>query len=55
MPKRDEIAIKKWFFGGKKWVIGPKESRDDNQTRKAKWCKMQVICLKTDKTQGVKE
>ena len=21
MPKREEIAIKKWFFGGKKWVI----------------------------------
>jgi len=43
MPKRDEIAIKKWFFGGKKWVIGPKKSRDANQTRKAKWCKMRLF------------
>ena len=36
MPKRDEIAIKKWFFRGKKWVIEPKKSQDVNQTRKAK-------------------
>ena len=55
MPKREEIAIKKWFFGGKKRVIGPKKSRDANQTRKAKWCKMQLFCLKTDKRKDVKE
>ena len=55
MPQRDEIGIKKWFLGGKKWVIRPKKSRDANQTRKAKWCKMQLFCLKTDKRKDVKE
>ena len=55
MPKREEIAIKKWFFGGNKWVIGPNKSRDAKQPRKAKWCKMQLFCLKTDKRKDVKE
>ena len=44
---------KKWGFRGKKCVIGPEKIRAGNQTRKAKWCKMQVLNLKTDKTQGV--
>ena len=55
MTRRGKTALKKCFFGGKKWVIGPKKSRDDNQTRKAKWCKMQLFCLKTDKRKDVKE
>ena len=55
MAKRGKIAVKKWDFRGKKWVIGVEKIRVGNQTRKVKWCKMQVICLKMDKTQGVKE
>jgi len=36
------------------WVIGLAKIQAGNQTRKAKWCKMQVFYLKTDKTKGVK-
>ena len=48
------MAIKKWGFRGKKCVIGVEKIRAGNQTRKAKWCKMQVLCLKTDKQEDVK-
>ena len=41
-----KIAIKKWGFRGKKRVIGFEKLRVGNQTRKAKWCKMQVLLLK---------
>ena len=44
MVGKGKIAVKKWRFRDK---IG-------NHSRKAKWCKMQVLCLKTDKYQGVK-
>ena len=53
MAKKGKIDTKKWGFRGKKWVIGVEKIRVGNQTRKAKWCKMQVLNLKTDKTQGV--
>ena len=46
MAKEGEIVIKKWDFGGKKQVIGLSKLRVGNQTRKAKWCKMQVVFLK---------
>ena len=37
--KKGKIAAKKWFLGlQKSWV--------DNQSRKAKWYKMQVVFLK---------
>ena len=52
--KRGKMAIKKWGFRGKMWVIGSGKIASWRPTRKAKWCKMQVICLKTDKTQGEK-
>ena len=45
MAKRGKMAIKKWFFGGKKWVIWFGKLRAGNQTRKVKWCKMQTITL----------
>ena len=53
MAKKAKIAVKKWDFRGKKGVIGSKKIWTGNQTRKAKWCKMQVLFLKTDKSKGV--
>ena len=49
MAKRGKMVVKKWVFRGKKWVFGVEKIRVGNQTRKAKWCKMQVICQKTDR------
>ena len=54
MAEKGEIVVKKWDFRGKKRVIGFEKLRGGNQTRKAKWCKMQVLFLKIDKTKGVK-
>ena len=54
MAEKGKIVVKKWYFGGKKRVIGLLKIRVGNQTRKAKWCKMQVLCLKTDKTEDEK-
>ena len=54
MAEKGKIVAKKWDFGGKKRVNGLKKIRAGNQTRKAKWCKMQVLRLKTDKTENEK-
>ena len=54
MAKRGKMVVKKWVFRGKKWVFGVEKIRVGNQTRKAKWCKMQVLGLKIDKRQGMK-
>ena len=54
MAKMGKTPIKKWVFRGKKWVIGLGKIRVGNHSRKTKWCKMQVLFLKTDKTKGVK-
>ena len=54
MAERGKITIKKWGFRGQKQEIGLEKSRAFSQTRKAKWCKMQVLGLKIDKPQGVK-
>ena len=48
------MAAKKWGLGAKKWVIGLGKLRAGNQIRKAKWCKMQVLFFKLDKTEDVK-
>ena len=53
MVKKAKIAAKKWNFRSKKGVSGSKKIWAGNQTRKAKWCKMQVLFLKTDKSKGV--
>ena len=53
MVKKAKIAAKKWNFRGKKGVSGSKKIWAGNQTRKAKWCKMQVLFLKTDKSKVV--
>ena len=43
MAERGKIAVKKWGFDAQKRVIGLEKLRAGNQTRKAKWCKMQVF------------
>ena len=53
MVKKAKIAAKKWNFRGKKGVSGSKKIWAGNQTRKAKWCKTQVLFLKTDKLEDV--
>ena len=53
MAEKCKMVVKKWGFRGKKWVIGLEKLRVGDQNRKAKWCKMQVLLLKTDKTNGV--
>jgi len=50
MAKMGKTAIKKWGFRGKKRVIEFEKLWVGNQTRKAKWCKMQVLLLKMDET-----
>ena len=54
MAKKGKMAAKKWGLVVKKWVIGLGKLRIGSQSRKAKWCKMQVRFLKTDKTKDVK-
>ena len=48
------MGIKKGCFGGKKQVFWLEKLWADNQNRKAKWCKMQVFFLKSDKLEGMK-
>ena len=55
MAEKGKIAVKKWGFRRKKWIIAVQKSWVGNQTRKAKWCKMQVLRLNLDKPQGLKE
>ena len=54
MAKKGKTTIKKWDFRVKKGIIGLEKTRAGNQTRKAKWCKTQVLFLKTDKSRDVK-
>jgi len=54
MAEKSKIVVKKWDFGGKNQVIGLLKRRAGNQTRKVKWCKMQVSHTKTDKTENEK-
>ncbi|WP_019188152.1 hypothetical protein [Prevotella conceptionensis] len=49
------MGIKKGCFGGKKQVFWLEKLWADNQNRKAKWCKMQVFFLKSDKPAGMKD
>ena len=54
MADRGKMFIEKWFFRGKMGVFGLEKNQASNQTRKAKWCKMQVLFLKTDRARGVR-
>ena len=53
MVEKGKIAAKKWVLGAKSGDLGVEKIRVGNQTRKAKWCKMQVLGLKIDKPQGM--
>ena len=55
MAKRVKMVVKKWFFRGKKWVFGVEKIRVGNQSRKAKWYKMQVFFLKLNILKGSKD
>jgi len=46
MTEKYKIVVKKYDFWGQKRVIGFKKLRAFNQSRKAKWYKMQVFFLK---------
>ena len=54
MAERGEIVVKKWVFRGKMGVFGLEKYRTSSQTRKAKWCKTQVLFLKIDRARGMK-
>ena len=53
MAKKGKITAKKWVLGAKSGQFGVEKIRVGNQSRKAKWCKMQVFFPKTDKAKGV--
>ena len=55
MAEKGKIAVKKWGLWVKSGEFGVEKIRVGNQTRKAKWCKMQVTFLKTDKTKDMKD
>ena len=55
MAEKGKIAAKKWVLWAKSGDFGVEKIRVGNQTRKAKWCKMQLTFLKTDKAKGMKE
>ena len=52
MADRGKMFIEKWFFRGKMGVFGLEKNQASNQTRKAKWCKMQVLFLKNRQGEG---
>ena len=54
MVEKGKIAAKKWVLGAKSGDLGVEKIRVGNQSRKVKWCKMQVLLLKTDKTKDAK-
>ena len=48
------MVVKRQVFRGKKCVIGVEKIRAGKQSRKAKWCKMQVLFLEVDITKDTK-
>ena len=50
--RKGKMGVKNLLFSSKKQVFGLQKLRACNQTRKAKWCKMQVIFLKTDQNRN---
>ena len=42
------------FWGAKSGFLGDEKIVSWRPSRKAKWCKMQVLFIKTDKTKDVK-
>ena len=41
--RKGKMGVKNLLFSSKKQVSGLQKLRASNQTRKAKWCKMQVL------------
>ena len=54
MANRGKMSVEKWGFRGKMGVIGLEKFRSSNQTRKAKWCKLQPFFLKTNILEDMK-
>ena len=54
MTEKGKMAIKKWDFSDQMRVFGSEKIASGRLNRKAKWCKMQVLFLKTDKLKDVK-
>ena len=54
MDEKGKMSTEKWVFRGKMGVFGLDKNRTSNQTRKVKWCKMQVLFLKIDRVRDVK-
>ena len=48
MAEKGKIAAKKWVLWVKSGEFGVEKIRVGNQTRKAKWCKIQAVFLKMD-------
>ena len=53
IAKKGKMVVKKWGGRGKMLVLGLEKFRASNQTRKLKWCKMQVLSLKVDMIKAV--
>ena len=53
IAKKGKMVVKKWGVRGKMLVLGLEKFRVSNQTRKLKWCKMQVLSLKVDMIKGM--
>jgi len=49
MAKKGKITVKKWVLGAKSGQFGVEKIRVGNQSRKAKWCKMQFFSKKQTK------
>ena len=54
MAEKGKMSTEKWVFRGKMGVFELGIIRTSNQTRKVKWCKMQVLFLKIDRVRDVK-
>ena len=54
MAQKGKITIKKYVLGAKSGYLAVEKIRACKQTRKAKWYKMQVLCLKLDNIKDLK-
>ena len=54
MAEKGKMSTEKWVFRGKMGDFGLGINRPSNQTRKVKWCKMQVLFLEIDRVRDMK-
>ena len=52
--RKGKTGVKNLLFSSKKQVFGREKIASGQPIRKLKWCKMQVLFLKTDKTKDTK-